>query len=623
MSQLARLRDLFRSDREPDEALFCTYGFDARFFEAEILPAAFPISLSLDRDSGSEEAYLHGADELLARRPVSVFYDHIADEGPELNYGPRRFDVGGRAFHPKLIALDYGEEIRVAIGSANLTRAAWTSLLEIFTVATLVPGASHPWAPGLRTFVDRLATSLPPEQEGMTLLARLAEVQDEEGASRVASSFEGPLLESFLDGFGETRRIDAVSPFFEGADGEGVFDRPRSELGQVKGRLFTGTTVADGGADLVSGPPEKLRELIEADRWELHAVAGTWDGDDDDAPPRSLHGKLIALQEDDRARMMTGSANLTRAALLRAVPQGNVELVVIEDCDPKMVRAALPQARRLDPGEVVIEDRGDPTGEDVEPPPGPERNVASATYLVKGRALELRLSEGAPPLQVRYDDGILACTRVGDVLSASLDLGVHRYVSVDDGTASAIVPFVIVGLPGLEPRGRSGNVALQEFLEILAGNRESSSPADSGADGPLPGAGASGVVPPPVVGGAIPWRRILAAVAGIGRELERELAAPRGVEFTLDNPSRLAGLLVRLEEAHESDPRRFADADLAYALYEIERELRRVDGLGGVAESKTLLAAAIADLADRRRGLEADLGSGVVDQLATLAATDR
>jgi hypothetical protein len=624
MSGLARLRDLFRPDREPEEALFCTYGFDARFFESEILPAAFPISLSLDRDSGSEEAYLHSADELLARRPVSVFYDHLADEGPELNYGARRFDVGGRAFHPKLIVLDYGEEIRVAIGSANLTRPAWTSLLEIFATETLVPGKTHPWAQGLRTFVDRLGTIVPPEQPEMPLLSRLAEVKDGEGGSRVASSFEGPLLEAFLAGFDGATRIDAVSPFFEGAEGEGVFDRLRKELGPVKGRLFTGTTVAEGGADQISGPPEKLRELFDVDHWELHAVAETWDGDEDGAPPRSLHGKLLALRGSDRARVMSGSANLTRAALLRAVPQGNVELVVIDDCDPRTVRDALPQARRLDPGEVEIEERGDPTGEDAEPPPGPERHVASATYLVKEHSLELGLQEGAPTLRVRYDGRLLDCRRAGGGLHTKLELGIPRYVTVDDGTASAIVPFVIVGLSGLAPRGRSGSVALEEFLEILAGNRESSSPADDGGDGrAAPGSeGAVGALPP-MVGGAIPWRRILAAIAGLGRELERELAVPRGIEFTIENPSRLAGFLGRLEEAHESAPHRFAAADLAYALYETEREVRRVQEFDGALESITLLAAVMTELADRRRQVEAGLGAGVVDQLATLAAADR
>ena len=52
MTRLARIRDVFLPNREPRSALFCTYGFDARFFEEEILPAMLPNSLSLDRAGG-------------------------------------------------------------------------------------------------------------------------------------------------------------------------------------------------------------------------------------------------------------------------------------------------------------------------------------------------------------------------------------------------------------------------------------------------------------------------------------------------------------------------------------------------------------------------------------------
>ncbi len=49
----SRLREVFLDDREPEQALFCTYGLDAEFFEAEILPAVFPQRLALDRQAGS------------------------------------------------------------------------------------------------------------------------------------------------------------------------------------------------------------------------------------------------------------------------------------------------------------------------------------------------------------------------------------------------------------------------------------------------------------------------------------------------------------------------------------------------------------------------------------------
>ena len=116
MTRLARLKDIFLPEREPQRALFCTYGFDTRFFESEVIPALFPTSLRLDREAGSQDAYLHAADVALARPAISVFYDHLLGDGPELIYGTWRVDVAPRAFHPKLAVLDYGDVIRVGIG---------------------------------------------------------------------------------------------------------------------------------------------------------------------------------------------------------------------------------------------------------------------------------------------------------------------------------------------------------------------------------------------------------------------------------------------------------------------------------------------------------------------------
>ena len=148
MTRLARLQDVFLPNREPQSALFCTYGFDAPFFEKEVIPAMFPVSLGLDSESGLQSAYLNAADTLLAQRRVAVFYDHLVNEGPELHYAAWPVYAAPRAFHPELIALDYGDVIRVVIGSANLTTEAWTRLLELFVVEDLVPERAAPMVRG-------------------------------------------------------------------------------------------------------------------------------------------------------------------------------------------------------------------------------------------------------------------------------------------------------------------------------------------------------------------------------------------------------------------------------------------------------------------------------------------
>jgi hypothetical protein len=222
----SRLREVFLDDREPQQALFCTYGLSAEFFEGEVLPALFPERLQLDRLAGSAAGYLNAADRTLQSVPVTVFYDHLLGDGNQLQYVADKVPVSG-AFHPKLMLLDYGDRLRAVVSSANLTRAAWTQLLELFLVEDLVPHEPHPWADGLRRFVLRLASELPIERraEVEQLAARLPPGAAVDARGAVFSSWDGLLLPLALDGFPQPSHVDVVTPFLEGADGDGVFDR--------------------------------------------------------------------------------------------------------------------------------------------------------------------------------------------------------------------------------------------------------------------------------------------------------------------------------------------------------------------------------------------------------------
>lgn len=619
MTRFARLQDLFLRDREPQSALFCTYGFDTRFFESEVIPAMFPISLGLDSESGLQSAYLNAADTLLAQRRVAVFYDHFVSEGPELHYAAWPVYVAPRAFHPKLIVLDYGDVIRVVIGSANLTTAAWTRLLELFVVEDLVPGQPHPWSEGIEQFLVRLKERIPDGHADLRdeIIRNLSSVHHTQGASRVTSTYEEPLLDALLHNASDARAVHAVTPFFEESDGPGVFDALERRLGSVKGRLYTSTTDADGTAR-VYGPPEKLRALITEGGWELHGVKKVWDGDEDDAPLRELHGKLLSVTDANGIRSMLGSANLTRAALLEGAPQANVELVVIEDQSAAELRQALPQATRLHADAVDFEEPTD-TDEDHPVSPGPGRYILEATYTAKTGRLSLVIAPGAPDLVIRYEDTLIEGQLDQHVWTALLDLGLHQYVTVHDGGDSSIVPFVIVDPSALEPRGAAAVMNLEDFLEILAGRREGASTGEPEVYGEPGGVAGDGLV----VGtrGAIPWRKYLAAVEGIGFELEQELHVETGLRFTIENPTRLAGLLDRLDEAR--DELRFTKADLLYALYELGRELSRVLALDAPDGSRRLLEDARADIGRRSAELVSHSGRKLASQIRVLNEMDR
>lgn len=634
MTTFARLRDAFRNDREPERALFCTYGFDAGFFEAEVLPALLPQTLRLDREAGAKREYQNAADAALTTKGIAVFFDHVSGEGPELVYETWRVDVTPRAFHPKLAVLDYGDHLRAVVSSANVSRAAWSTLLEIFVVEDLVHGRPHAWARDLRGFLEQLAgyvTSadarvpnvaderVPNVADELAQLA--ARIPDGPGSSRLASSWDGPIADALLDGITNARTIDVVTPFFEGEDGPGVFDRLNSHLGaKAKGRIWTTVERADG-RDVVRGPEDKLRALLDSKRWSLSSVNSRWDGDEEDAPLRALHGKLIAVGHDGGTRVLVGSPNATRAALLSRPPQGNVELGVLTDIPSRSLAHLLPQGMPVPAENLTFVDAGDPTGEDAAGQPGAEQWVLAATYVAADQCLTLAVRKGAPPLTVRYGDRELGVVTGIQRWAVDLSMGVERYVTVDDGQARAVVPFVVVDPERLEPRWTARDVSFEDFCEVLAGHRESATTDVETSEAHAAGFAAAGSADDIAVRGPIPWRRYLAALRGLGRELARQLVSPRGMAFVLENPARLRGLLDRLDRAREVG--RFTAADHAYALYELERVLRHVATRPELDPAcAAALKRAIDDLARRSATAAAGTSARLREQLDLLRRSD-
>lgn len=573
MKRLARLRDCFLAGRDPRAAVFCTYGFEAAFFEAEVLPALLENSLGLDRRAGSKGAYLNAADTALQARDLCVFYDHLGEEGPELTYAALRVDSGGGAFHPKLTILDYEDRIRAIVGSANVSRAAWTSQLELFVAEDLFIGTPHSWARPLQSFLaataDRARGVRPSAVDRID--RRLAEVPESTTGSRLLSSFDGPLFSQITANLEEVTRIDAVTPFFEGEEGEGVFTAIEGTCPTARVRLFV--SAQEGASQLVvHGPREKLEPLLSSGAWTLHRVRDVWSGDDNEAQrPRALHGKLLIFTGRQDSRVIVGSANLTRSALLQRPPAGNVELVTVTDMQARAASVLLPEHDDLPQAEVVIE--APPPEDDQRPLLDASRWIESATYSAAAGQLELAITDGSPPLEFHYDGVTIGEGVVPPAWICQLTLGNQLYVEVFDGDVSGIVPLQIRDPEAFQPRGSPSRLTFDDFLDILAGARSLPASSDDESTINRSRAGGAGADVLPRITGPIAWRKLMAAVDGLVDELVQEAPYDKGVRFLLRNPSRLAGLLERLEAARTSSY--FTDADHAFALHAIRSGLAR------------------------------------------------
>jgi len=603
----ARLRDAFDPDTDAQAAFLCTFGLDAPFFESEILPSLVPTSLPFDPQAGSRGAYLHAADEVLGTTPVEVVYDHMVSEGPQLMATYRRVMTGPGAFHPKLALVDYGDRMRAVISSANLTRPAWTSLFELFVVEDLMVGTPHRWAGPLQRFVSAAAGAAdPPTRCTETILNKLALIPPAEPEA-LHSSYDGALQGTTWPA-GSVDRIDVVSPFFEGEDGTGVFDALVQRYPDARLRLHLAATQTDTGYE-VHGPGEKLRRLRGSGA-ELRLVRPMWEADDDGAPARrTLHGKLIAFTKGSKSHVVVGSANFTRAALAQRVAHGgNAELVATLNISKRALEAALPPS-------FATEDRltfvaSDPSEEDIHADADAARFVVSASYSGRRARIELELAPDAPPLEVAYEGKVIG-TAIDSTWGAGLDrLGADTFVTVDAGDGPAIVPLEVVDPESLEPRGTPLQLDLESFCDLLSGRREPMFAVGEelapSAGAPASGHDGAGLH----AGGAIPWRRILAGIAGLRDDLVRQLARPQAVAWTIDNPTRLAGLRRVLGEAHNRGV--LKDGDQAFALFELVHALRAVRREGADHdESLSLVLAAEAsvegDLDILLRGADADI----------------
>jgi HKD family nuclease len=131
-------------DRRITAAVFCTYNFNPRFFENYLLP----IFLSKDvpfNDNEIQNAILwkHYQKEL---PPITVYFDFFAIDrfAPTLEYELRpvvmeKVENRRPAFHPKLSYLKLSDDSLIIItGSSNLSFAAWTSNLEVFTISNFI-----------------------------------------------------------------------------------------------------------------------------------------------------------------------------------------------------------------------------------------------------------------------------------------------------------------------------------------------------------------------------------------------------------------------------------------------------------------------------------------------------
>ncbi|MEF9902817.1 hypothetical protein [Streptomyces sp. P9-A2] len=283
------------------EALFLGFTVDLPFLEK--------VAISVARGLGARIAVIGDAAQGL--------YDPVDVRWAGRSYLHGLAGCRG-AFHPKVVLLIGEHACRLAVGSGNPTLSGWGANDELWTVVETEDEASHALLADLAEWLEDLpaAVDLAPWTAGH--LGELAALLTERHVNAPAGSETGPRLlhnlhRNLIDQLpaGPVDEIQAYAPFI---------DPEAHALRALVDRLIPGQVTLGLQPRWSSYDAETLKTALDEYPTRIRLLDET----------RMRHGKFVEWSVGGRRHALTGSPNLTRAALCRSTKDGgNCELAVL------------------------------------------------------------------------------------------------------------------------------------------------------------------------------------------------------------------------------------------------------------------------------------------------------
>lgn len=277
-----------------EEALFLTFNIDLGFLEGRILGVCQATGA---RVTAVADAGVWNPDPRAATA-IGTRY-HVG----------RAFMPG--AFHPKVIVLSGPEACFLAIGSGNLTLGGWQYNSEIWTIFTASTGEAPAILDPVSRWLQRLPEHITVDELSRNAMLRTVEsLRHHMTSSTVVdtghtfvSSTTDPILDQITGT--DVDELDLYAPFHD--PNSAAIDHLIQRLNPTRVRILVqpGLTVIESDA---------LRAVINR-----HAVPVTVLAD---PARRYRHGKLIEWSQDGQRWALTGSANLSIAALESTIGAG-------------------------------------------------------------------------------------------------------------------------------------------------------------------------------------------------------------------------------------------------------------------------------------------------------------
>lgn len=315
-----------------EEAVLFTFNHDLAFFERS--------ALGLIQQTGARITVV--ADSRVAH------HDLYAVRRAGVAYLPGLAWCSG-AFHPKLIVLAGSETVMIAVGSGNLSLAGWQGNDELWSVHHADLDQPSGVVAGVASWLRALPSRVVLTDGVPEALTRTAKILDrfagEESDARFVHSLEQPLIDQLPRG--PVDHLALYAPFHD------------------PGALAVGALIKRFEPEHLSIAVQPTLTQINGAATAAHLEGGGFVALADN---RYRHGKLVEWAKGTQRWALTGSANLSAAALLRSTRDaGNVEVGVIapiaDSLLPEGVSSssstlfAIPYERREDkpsPGVVVL-----------------------------------------------------------------------------------------------------------------------------------------------------------------------------------------------------------------------------------------------------------------------------
>lgn len=304
---LAPLGALFRHAKGPgpdaSEILILSFNHDLAFFEKAVLSVA----------------QLTGARITIVADAAMAHHDVYAVRRAGTAYMPGLAHCAG-SFHPKLVVIASEGRAMVGIGSGNLSMAGWQGNDELWSWHHAGDGTGSGVVSSVGNWLRLLAAGVSLSTHVADALRRvgdlLAGFNAPNDSCRLVESISARILDQLPRG--PVDELNLYAPFFDPNATAVAALIERLQPGVLRvGYQPTMTRINGGAVSARIGPKGEIRELPQ-DRYR--------------------HGKLIEWAVGGQRWALTGSANISAAALLGTVSEGgNVELGVIAPIDDSLM----------------------------------------------------------------------------------------------------------------------------------------------------------------------------------------------------------------------------------------------------------------------------------------------